>query len=146
VIADTGARAGIADMRTRADTMAINAAACANRSHMGAGMHAPVADAGARGHHMAGMPAGGDAMLVHARACADIADMGPGADAVLADMGANAYAQNLNIRADGIGRDWGEQGKSENRGCKRFHGCHPGWVHSGNGWEGRKFRLRGGGQ
>ena len=92
MIADAGARTGIADMCARADTMAINAAACADRSHMGAGMHAAVADAGARGHHMAGMAAGSDAMLVHTSACADVTNMRSGANAMFADMGANAHA------------------------------------------------------
>ena len=61
-------------------------AACADRPDMGAGMHAPVTDAGARGHHMAGMAAGSDAMLVHTSACADVTNMRSGANAMFADI------------------------------------------------------------
>ena len=93
MIADAGTGTGIANMRARTNTMAIKAAACADRSHMGAGMHAAVADTGARGDHMAGMAAGRDAMLVHAGACADVTDMRPGAHAMFADMRADTHAK-----------------------------------------------------
>lgn len=130
VIANTGADAGRADMRARANTMAIQPAACANRSDMGAGMHALVADAGARGDNRAGMPACRDAVLVHARTGANRTNMGPSANAFLADMSANAHTQHFNIRTHGIGGDRRQQSQGKAGGNQDFHGDHPLGFHT----------------
>jgi hypothetical protein len=118
--ADPDARMGRGDMRADTDTAMAKAAAGPDRSHMRAGMHAAITNAGARSHDRTGMTAGRDAVLAHACARADAADMGAGSNPAAADMGADTDAQHLDIGAHGIGRDRREKSKNDGGG-EQFH-------------------------
>ena len=110
-------------MCARADAMAVEGAACANGSDMRAGFDAAITDTGAGGHDRAGMAARGNAMAIHARARADMPDMGTRAYTMFADMRADTDTKNLNVRAEGIGRNGRQKRENEGRSSEGFH-----WV------------------
>ncbi len=110
-------------MCARANAMMVQRAACANGSDMRARMHPAIAYTGAGGHDRAGMAACGNTMAIYACARADRPDMGASAHAMLSDMRAHPDTQNVDVRADGIGRNGRENCEHEERSGKRFH-----WV------------------
>jgi hypothetical protein len=114
-------------MRTRADAMIIQGAACADRSDMRAGVHTAIADTGAGGHDRAGMAARGNAMAIDSCARANRSDMGASAHAMFADMRAHSDTQYVHIRADGIGRNGREKRECEEASRERFHLVIP-WI------------------
>jgi hypothetical protein len=123
--ADARAEARRSGMRARADAMAIEPAARADRPDMGAGMHAAITDASACADNMTRVAASFHAVTIHAAARADIADMGARADAMASDMGTDTDAQDFNMGADGIGRNGREQRKGAKRSGEKFHDSNP---------------------
>jgi hypothetical protein len=67
----------------------------------------------------------GNAVVIHARACAYAAHMGSRSDTVFAHVCTNTNSQDVNIRADGMGRDRRKKSEGIERGSEKFHRGYP---------------------
>ena len=118
--ADPGADRG--DVRARADAAIADASACANRTNMGAAVHAVAVHTRARLNHIADMSACSHTAITRAGSGADRADMGARAHAVAADMRTDTNTQHLYPCADiGEGQCGCEQGERDEADRKGFH-------------------------
>jgi hypothetical protein len=122
-----------ADMRPCADAAITDTRARADRTHMGASVHAMAVHAGTGLDHMPDMPACSHAAITGACAGADRADMGARAHAMAADVRAHTHAQHLHTCADiGKSQHGCEQGEREKANRQGFHG-NPAIGSRGNG-------------
>ena len=120
---DAGPYAHRGDMRARANATIANTSARANRTDMGAAVHAVAVHTGARLDHISDMSACTHAAITRAGAGANRADMGTRTHAMAADMRADTNAQHFHARTDiGEGQCGCEQGERDEADGQGFHG------------------------